>query len=301
MNVGTAPTATPASTFTMYAHDYADVADKSCPHFRIEDGTVVRLNQDVSTLGLPKFAGLAVGSVAVSPTYAVDIRSAPCKLHMAPSNTDTGLWMDAIGSAELAWSCGATYNSYSAPNYLFLAKATTASGMLQLNGITSFYADTGLTVGATFIPTKHLSISLAGSVMVGGAAATSKFDVLDSATREPSLTVANAPISQIRSSTVALTFGIASTGVTWLQGRNYSADGISYDIALNPVGGKVGVGTLAPAVALDVNANSIRIRTAKTPATAGAAGIQGEVAWDAGYVYVCVATNTWKRAAIATW
>ncbi len=38
-----------------------------------------------------------------------------------------------------------------------------------------------------------------------------------------------------------------------------------------------------------------------TPASATAAGIAGEVAWDANYIYVCIATNTWKRVAIGTW
>ncbi len=37
------------------------------------------------------------------------------------------------------------------------------------------------------------------------------------------------------------------------------------------------------------------------PASAAAAGVTGTIAWDASYIYVCVATNTWKRAAIATW
>ncbi len=56
-----------------------------------------------------------------------------------------------------------------------------------------------------------------------------------------------------------------------------------------------------PTGILDVADDKIRVRTAKTPATTGAAGNQGEIAWDANYVYVCVATNSWKRAAIATW
>lgn len=37
------------------------------------------------------------------------------------------------------------------------------------------------------------------------------------------------------------------------------------------------------------------------PASASATGEQGEIAWDAGYIYVCTADNTWKRAALATW
>lgn len=65
--------------------------------------------------------------------------------------------------------------------------------------------------------------------------------------------------------------------------------------------GNVGIGTAAPSGLLDVNDDHVRVRTAKTPATAGAAGNAGDICWDAGFVYVCVATNTWKRVAIATW
>jgi len=38
-----------------------------------------------------------------------------------------------------------------------------------------------------------------------------------------------------------------------------------------------------------------------TPATSSAAGVAGTIQYDANYIYVCVATNTWKRAAITTW
>jgi hypothetical protein len=37
------------------------------------------------------------------------------------------------------------------------------------------------------------------------------------------------------------------------------------------------------------------------PANAGAAGVAGQIAADASYLYVCVATNTWRRVAISTW
>lgn len=64
---------------------------------------------------------------------------------------------------------------------------------------------------------------------------------------------------------------------------------------------RVGIGTPTPTAKLDVNSDVFRLRTAKTPASAAATGNQGDVAWDTNYVYVCVATNTWKRSAIATW
>jgi hypothetical protein len=38
-----------------------------------------------------------------------------------------------------------------------------------------------------------------------------------------------------------------------------------------------------------------------TPASASATGKAGSIVWDANFIYVCTATNTWKRVAIATW
>ena len=41
--------------------------------------------------------------------------------------------------------------------------------------------------------------------------------------------------------------------------------------------------------------------TARTIASATATGVKGEWCWDADYIYVCIATNTWKRIALTTW
>jgi hypothetical protein len=65
--------------------------------------------------------------------------------------------------------------------------------------------------------------------------------------------------------------------------------------------GSVGIGTTSPTEQLDLSGDAIRIRTAQTPASATATGTAGTVCWDASYIYVCTATNTWKRVAIATW
>jgi hypothetical protein len=37
------------------------------------------------------------------------------------------------------------------------------------------------------------------------------------------------------------------------------------------------------------------------PANASSTGTAGTVAYDSSYVYVCISSNTWKRAAISTW
>ena len=67
------------------------------------------------------------------------------------------------------------------------------------------------------------------------------------------------------------------------------------------VNGNVGIGDANPAAKLDVNGDTIRVRDSKTPASQSADGSAGEIVWDANYVYVCVAANTWKRSALSTW
>ena len=47
--------------------------------------------------------------------------------------------------------------------------------------------------------------------------------------------------------------------------------------------------------------NGVFRLVAKTPASATAAGITGTICWDASYIYICTATNTWKRVAISSW
>lgn len=37
------------------------------------------------------------------------------------------------------------------------------------------------------------------------------------------------------------------------------------------------------------------------PVTASANGVQGEIRFDTSYVYVCVSSNVWMRAALNTW
>lgn len=65
--------------------------------------------------------------------------------------------------------------------------------------------------------------------------------------------------------------------------------------------GKHGFGNIIPDEFFDLNYDLIRIRNSKTPASATDAGRKGSICWDSGYIYVCVDTNTWERAALAPW
>ena len=65
--------------------------------------------------------------------------------------------------------------------------------------------------------------------------------------------------------------------------------------------------TLAAALTVDGGTGNatfggdIAVTAPTVPASATATGTTGTIAWDASYVYVCTATDTWKRVAIATW
>lgn len=59
-------------------------------------------------------------------------------------------------------------------------------------------------------------------------------------------------------------------------------------------------------VAIDSSGNITRststmLRKVTVPSTATSSGALGDVAYDASYLYVCTAANTWVRAALATW
>ena len=51
---------------------------------------------------------------------------------------------------------------------------------------------------------------------------------------------------------------------------------------------------------VQINSDTLQIATSRSPAS-NATGAAGQIAWDANYVYVCTATNTWKRAALSTY
>ena len=81
-----------------------------------------------------------------------------------------------------------------------------------------------------------------------------------------------------------------------------SYDGVTERIRIDTSGRLlVGTSSNSGGALFQVNGDRIRVGTAKTPATSGATGTTGEIAWDANYIYVCTATDTWKRSAIATW
>lgn len=102
--------------------------------------------------------------------------------------------------------------------------------------------------------------------------------------------------------------------IAMMQLNVWSNSGNPYMVILGPAGaervriegsGSVAIGATSPIISgigkLHMGADTFRLDTARTPASAGAAGNAGDICWDASYIYVCTATNAWERAAIASW
>jgi len=58
--------------------------------------------------------------------------------------------------------------------------------------------------------------------------------------------------------------------------------------------------TTQAAGVVQANGNPVGVKVS-VPASAGATGVPGQWAAESGWLYICVATNTWERVATATW
>lgn len=108
-------------------------------------------------------------------------------------------------------------------------------------------------------------------------------------------------------------YGTYTSGAEYRRLRSTMTTGGAVTIAAEGAGGGATGNTLAVAVdgttRLSIAATGVptfttdqlRISTFKTPASAADTGTAGTICYDANFIYICTAANTWKRVAIATW
>ncbi len=88
--------------------------------------------------------------------------------------------------------------------------------------------------------------------------------------------------------------------IRFYGGRN-ATQTPSFIVRTESVGVNVTIPTFSSGRGIDIGGANLRLRESRTPASSTAAGAVGEICWDANYIYVCVATNTWRRVAHAGW
>lgn len=100
------------------------------------------------------------------------------------------------------------------------------------------------------------------------------------------------------------------SGEHHFHGSTTTARGILYFNSLDEISSAEDIGIGAVFVAgklywsngsdlIDQNSNCAII--VDPPEAADSAGVAGQIAYDASYLYVCVDTDTWLQVAIATW
>lgn len=206
--------------------------------------------------------------------------------------------------AELVWT-PATINS-SIENTIVLRSAN--GSITAFNGtfngealISSSNAATNLTTGALRVPNGGASIG--GNVYVGGNlnAATYFFVTASSGTASIGIGTDN-------------TLAYSPSAIELPSNTAYGGTNTQHTGIRICCGGMIGWGTAQFQIYAGTNwktytttpiftaqNGSIRIPTASAPSSATAGGTIGTICWDTAYIYVCTATNTWKRVALSAW
>jgi hypothetical protein len=145
---------------------------------------------------------------------------------------------------------------------------------------------------------ERLRITSAGNVGIGTTSPSSKLSIVTSA-NSPAFDITDASTSDFII-TPGVSSGVCRVGPATGAMSLYTAN---TERARIDSSGRLLVGTSSDSggALLQVNGDRVRVATAKTPASASDTGTTGEICWDANYIYVCTATNTWKRSAISTW
>ena len=221
---------------------------------------------------------------------------------------------------------------------LYFANNLTAKGSLWLDNTDSFfevfgYSGIGIKLSTNEI--ERMRITSAGNALIGTTSdnGVDKLQVsgsatittgLQAATTSGNVSLRNTATTYPVNITTGTTSGIGmyqDAGTAVIIGTNaavtamspISIRGTEVDLDGNlkvNAAGRVLIGNPTPN---DITGEALQVSGAiicdqfklwglnTAPATASSTGTLGEIRIDANYIYICTATNTWKRVAIATW
>lgn len=291
----------------------------------VASASTSRTNLGLGTGNSPQFTSLGVNTAAASgSTIVASIAAAGAStiqngLFVGGTLTGTSTY-DSIGRGVQGFYLAPTVNNATNVNGIY-SFCQLDNAAVTVTNVTAFqgYTGYGYNSGATVTNARGIWIKSWGNVAPGTF--TNQYGLyLESITGATnnwaiySLGGASYHAGQFRinSTTISAQLGVVSAASGTIaeiirgaasQSANLTEWQNSSSTVLSAVAadGKIGAGTGSPTAFIDVNSDIIRVRTAKTPASAAASGNQGDIAWDTGFIYVCTATNTWKRVAIATW
>lgn len=107
-------------------------------------------------------------------------------------------------------------------------------------------------------------------------------------------TSASVTFDEITGSNLTLNSGVAS-GIVYMSGSNKLTT--ESDFSYNDSTNTLTVGKLVTIGSIEVGT---LFKSNMTSQTGTSTGTQGEICWDADYIYVCTSTNVWKRIALTS-
>lgn len=278
----------------------------------INDKNIVLAN-NATTSGDADGSGITINGAGASLQYANSSNSFTFSHDVSIPGTITagtfsgnGALITHISGSSVEGTLGIPTNSY----------AATVSSSAQPNITSVSSSFNGLTLAA------NANVSLTGTLsQITGANFISASNVSATSISASSILSANANVSSFVN--VGTTGGLTSlaqvNGVTQgvmiantatlVFGLNNNDKFVALQAPAS-IGSSTGLGFGLPNtlgnsnVFLSCSGGQMYWKTAAgstVPATASSTGIAGQIAYDTSYVYICIATNTWKRAALSTW
>lgn len=161
-------------------------------------------------------------------------------------------------------------------------------------------AETAFQFGDSDNTDKYLTILGDGKVGIGQVAPTSLLHVVGTTNLAGAVTVTAADVSLTNGNVVVSADAANGKGI--VLGPTATPASIVYAASGNiEVTPRSSFNLSLTAGNLILATGDLIITAPTTPASASATGTIGTIAWDTGFLYVCTATDTWERVAIATW
>ncbi len=88
-----------------------------------------------------------------------------------------------------------------------------------------------------------------------------------------------------------------------VSARSYNYEDLSLEDNNIVSVGDIKLDTITPNKSneITIKDDTFIVETAKTPTGSSDTGTTGMISWDTDYLYICVSSNSWKRAALSTW
>ena len=309
---GTAPPSSNTTTTIMKYGIYEESSESSGPHY-------INTYTNNQFYGVPKanaikltsaFTSNVVNNIVFPNTSTTVYRLLGADINPNSARTDAGSGDDLKIIAEGA-AQGATNGN--GGDVLIKGGVVTGSGSSAIRFFTTGGSSAG-TADHAVAERMNLSGAQNGRLAIGTGATTGATDGITLGGEvDRSLFMARRTVSGGVGRSLTIQSGGAFAGDTNKDAGNLilstgtatgtGAASVQVKVAKSGASGNAD-NTPATVATFDSNGASLArlfVTAPSIPASAASTGTPGEIAWDATYIYVCTATNTWKRTTLASW